>query len=78
MARCKGRCPACGERHILTRHHILPRRFFGNGKHNDNIVLLCRPCHNEVELRIPQYDVIATWKYFAIVAKFIKEKNRVT
>jgi hypothetical protein len=71
-----GRCPGCTFQGGLTRHHILPCRIFGRGRHNEHIVLLCRDCHNEVEKLIPLTEVLQTWQYFAIVAKFIKEGNR--
>lgn len=70
-----GRCPACRKIVPLSRHHVMPIRHYGKGKHNEHIVLLCRPCHNELEILIPLKERLPTWKYFAIVAKFIKEKS---
>ena len=55
----EGRCRLCGRgKHIrsLTRHHLIPKRrrgrFLGPMNHDHNIVPLCRPCHDEVELAI--------------------------
>lgn len=73
--RHKGRCPACKRVGRLTRHHLLPRRFFGNGNHNEHIALLCKQCHREVESRIPIETRLNEWQYFAIVAKYLKEKS---
>lgn len=73
--RHQGQCVGCGESKPLTRHHVLPVRFYGKGKHNEHIVLLCAPCHHEIETRIPRKQKLLVWQYFAIVAKFIKEKS---
>lgn len=73
--RHQGTCTACQKVARLERHHITPRRFFGNGNHNHNIVLLCSGCHRDIEALIPQEQVKPRYWYFAIVAKFIKEKN---
>lgn len=76
----RGRCPACRESAPLERHHILPRRFFGTGRHNDHIVCLCSACHREVEITINRREryrggELTVTEYFVIVAKLIKEKN---
>lgn len=73
-ARHKGKCPGCDETLVLTRHHILPRRFFGVGKHNDHICLLCQVCHHELEARIPQQPRLPEWQYFAILAEYLRDK----
>lgn len=70
-----GKCPACQNTTKLERHHLLPRRFYGSGNHNAHIVCLCSSCHNELELRIPLQPKLPDWRYFAIVALFIKEKS---
>jgi hypothetical protein len=70
-----GKCPACQIVGPLTKHHALPQRFYGKGKHNEHIILLCAPCHQEVERRIPLQPKLPDWRYFAIVALFIKEKS---
>lgn len=71
-----GRCPACQTVGALTRHHILPQRMFGRGKHNEHIVLLCRPCHDKLERDIPPETVMPVYFYFAVVARFILEETR--
>lgn len=80
MHKHHGRCPACNGVKPLSRHHIKPIRHFGKGRHNDHIVLLCRGCHDDLEVIITRREryragELATWEYFAIVAKFIKERS---
>lgn len=74
-ARHNGTCPGCNEKTVLTRHHLLPVRHFGKGKHNEHIALLCAPCHAELEVRIPTHPVLPKWQYFAILAKYLKDKH---
>jgi hypothetical protein len=45
-------CEKCRTRRRLTRHHVLPRRFFGSPD-DAPICVLCRPCHDELERLIP-------------------------
>ena len=78
MSKYHGKCIGCGIAQPLTRHHFLPVRHYGKGKHNDHIVLLCQECHTELERLIPTHPVLETWKYFAVVAKFLKEKANAT
>ena len=75
MPRHRGRCPACKRVGRLTRHHLLPRRFYGNGQHNEHILLLCKECHEELEVRIPLNTRLNDWQYLAIAAKYLKEKS---
>jgi len=48
-------CQVCGEdgtNTFLDVHHIVPRRAFDNvtrSNNHENLVLLCRPCHNKAE-----------------------------
>ena len=64
-----GICPCCHKRTYLTRHHVLPRRHFGRGKKNPQTVLLCRPCHDKLELLIP-YERMPLDFYFTILPFF--------
>ena len=50
---CIGICPKCGEMKKLTKHHVLPKRHFGNGKKNPERLLICRECHDDLERLIP-------------------------
>ena len=46
-------CPKCLKRGQNSSHHIYPKRHFGNGSVNRDIIRLCRDCHNDLELIIP-------------------------
>lgn len=39
---------------MLTRHHLVPQRFAGRWD-NENIVPLCRPCHDQVDGCAPRF-----------------------
>jgi len=41
-------CTRCGSTRKLSRHHPLPRRFYGIAK-NQWIIILCDNCHRGVE-----------------------------
>lgn len=43
-----GRCVLCGERSVLTVHHIRPRVLNGPS-HSNNLITVCRSCHNSIE-----------------------------
>ena len=42
-----GRCNRCKKSLPLTRHHIVPRSE-GGSDDEDNIELVCRPCHDRI------------------------------
>jgi 5-methylcytosine-specific restriction endonuclease McrA len=65
----RGLCPKCGETKRLTRHHIFPKRHFGAG--HKFLFLLCRECHNELELDIPQTKVLTKIEYYQIIIRFL-------
>ena len=45
-----GICTKCRGLMPLTRHHILPRSK-GGGNEPENIRLVCRPCHDELDIQ---------------------------
>ncbi len=47
-------CPVCNKNKKLTRHHILPKRFFGKKKYRKEILMVCRKCHDRIEMNIPR------------------------
>jgi hypothetical protein len=49
---CFGVCPKCKFPRWLTKHHIYPVRHYGR-KGNNDILLLCRACHDKIEKIIP-------------------------
>jgi hypothetical protein len=55
----------------LTRHHLLPRRFYGSDP-SSPILHICRKCHDEIEEIIPQYQKLPDEEYFAIAREFLK------
>lgn len=74
----RGKCPACQEVKTLERHHILPRRWYGNGRANDHVVCVCTECHQTIERTISVAEKrvrgqLQDWQYFAIVTRLIKE-----
>ena len=66
-----GSCPKCGKVCYLSRHHIYPRRFFNTAKDNKKILLICRKCHDELELSIPKHQKLPRWQYIEIVKSFL-------
>jgi len=47
LCRDDWRCQDCGIRKRLTIHHIVPRTQ-GGSDHPDNLVTLCRTCHDAI------------------------------
>lgn len=71
MARKYGQCPKCGEEKPLTKHHVFPRRHFGNKKNLRRYkLLLCRLCHNDIERAIPFEEMPLSF-YPAVCAAFL-------
>ncbi len=62
------RCPKCHKHRKLTMHHILPIRFFGK---NDQVIFLCRRCHDLIEGFIPLNKKLTKEAYYRIVITFI-------
>lgn len=50
FSRDRNRCVICGETKNLAAHHILDRKFFGDGGYYlDNGASLCEDCHLKAE-----------------------------
>ena len=68
-----GLCPKCLEITELTKHHILPKRYFK--KKNDYMVLhICRKCHDILEIIIKKkekYNELSKEEYIGIAQQFI-------
>lgn len=45
----KGVCLKCSRYEDTEQHHVLPRRWFGNGRINNWTERLCKPCHTEAD-----------------------------
>jgi len=72
---CKILCPKCLSITQGTKHHIYPKRFFGNGKNADNdntpLLYLCRKCHSNLERLIPQHYELDKEDYLQIAREFL-------
>jgi hypothetical protein len=86
MSRCRRNkiCPKCGNvLRKLSRHHILPQRYFhGRGR----ILKICRKCHTQIETMIRSCELRAgnghevclrEGDYYRIAAAFMKGERRV-
>jgi len=68
MPRSAWVCPACNKEEQPTRHHIMPKRHFGKGKRNKGgTVKVCRKCHDNIERKIPQRKMPASFYYNILV-----------
>ena len=66
-----GLCSKCLYLRDLTKHHLYPRRFFGNST-NSPILFLCRPCHDVIEKLIPLDDRLHKEDYLQIAREFLQ------
>lgn len=74
MSQLVGLCPNCFEIKQLSRHHIYPKRYFKR----PFIVLLCRKCHNDIELIISNRERGKKLRediYYNIVVSFLKTEE---
>lgn len=62
-----GTCPKCKRCSELTRHHILPSRWWGK---SGPIQLLCRSCHDMIERLIPFEQMPKKW-YLELLDNFL-------
>lgn len=65
-----GLCCKCLYLRDLTKHHVYPRRFFGNSP-NSPILFLCRGCHDSIEINIPKDVVLHKDDYLQIAREFL-------
>ena len=68
----EGMCPKCGEVGKLTKHHILPKRFFG---YTRKVFILCRGCHSDLEKLIPQETQKEVMFYYKVIIQFLNEEK---
>lgn len=62
-------CPVCEEEKEPIRHHIMPRRHFGNGNRNKGgTVKVCRKCHDKIERKIPYEKMPISFYYKTLIA----------
>jgi 5-methylcytosine-specific restriction endonuclease McrA len=74
MSKQYGLCAKCLELKNLTKHHILPRRFFRKQK-RPPVILLCRRCHDEIELLIPFRRKMCKDFYISLIKEFIRRED---
>lgn len=55
--RVKGFCARCKSRHDVTKHHILPKRFFKAATNITPFINLCRKCHDIIEQRLEKWEL---------------------
>lgn len=65
-------CPKCCTLQLGTRHHVYPRRFFGESD-DAPIFWLCRRCHNQLERLIPEKQELQPEDYVEILRQFLEE-----
>lgn len=53
-------CCKCFKFGKITKHHLLPKRFFGT---NDKILYLCATCHREIEAILPRGRKLTKQEY---------------
>jgi hypothetical protein len=66
-------CPKChrkydGKNVIVSEHHVLPKRMFGD---SGATICLCFDCHAALERRIPERIKFSETVYFLIVSRFL-------
>ncbi len=64
-------CVKCLRIRESSKHHLLPRRFFGSNQ-NSPLLFLCRECHNDLEEQIPQHVKLDRDEYFQIAVDFLQ------
>ena len=73
MSQNYGLCPKCLKCKPLTRHHILPKRFF-NVPSSIPILHLCRKCHDKIERLIPYHRKLNREDYIEIARNFLRRR----
>lgn len=70
---CNGLCPKCLYIRELTKHHVYPRRFYGNHK-NSPLLHLCRSCHDNIEKVIDPHIKLSKGAYLQLTREFLLEE----
>ena len=63
-------CPKCLQLEFQTRHHIYPKRFFGDGP-NAPLLHLCDNCHKGIEALIPRDTQLEPEDYLQIAREYL-------
>ena len=70
-----GFCPRGMHIRVLSKHHVFPKRFFGNGNGNRSLLLLCLECHEEIERIIPYSFRLSKEQYVELHRYFIRGES---
>ena len=70
-----GVCPRCLHIQGLSKHHVFPKRFFGNGNGNRSALLLCEECHEFIESIIPFSIKLRKEQYLEIHRLFLQREG---
>jgi 5-methylcytosine-specific restriction endonuclease McrA len=70
-ARDKGRCVVCGASEGPTVHHIRPR-IIGGEHRPENLVTLCRACHDGVESVAHRATGLLLWLVYGPLLKLAR------
>jgi hypothetical protein len=69
-----GTCLCCKKEEVtLTRHHPLRKKVFGS---NNEVVFLCRDCHNLIEKAVTRFEGIILRKFFRCYGEIWKEYTK--
>jgi hypothetical protein len=73
--RLKKACPKCMQVRVLTKHHILPKRYFRGSP----VIELCRQCHDALEQEILQAERVTgrqrklkRHEYYQVLIRFMR------
>jgi hypothetical protein len=67
-----GVCPKCIQARFLTKHHVLPQRYYSNNKF---VLLLCSECHREIEKVLPHSRKLRKEEYLEITKRWLRGDN---
>ena len=72
---CIGICQKCVKGNLVEKHHIYPKRFFGN-KNNPFKLYLCEKCHRKLEMLIPRDEEMDKSFYDRVTMEFLCNHNK--
>ncbi len=72
-----GLCPriCCLKTRWLSKHHVFPKRWFGNGNGNLATIFLCGECHDMIEKIIPEVVKFTKEQYLELHRHFLKGED---
>lgn len=70
MQQVEAICPKCFTMQLMTRHHVVPRRYKVKGTHK-LLLLICRDCHDVIDAIMPDKRVLAESECIRITQKWL-------